>query len=198
MFFNTAAEWHAALNDLPPTLFVASVGFDLLGSATRRDSLKSAGLWTLIGGVLGAVAAVVSGLIAEDSIQHSEVVHAIMERHETWAISVSIAFALLAVWRIWRRGTLDPRERPAYLVAASLAAIGIIYTAHLGGVMVFRHGAGVPSTVMEQELRGRAEGHHHEAGEEHGEGHEHAGPDSGVDADTAHSHMPATTTHKDE
>ena len=61
--FNTAAEWHAALNDLPPTLFGASVGFGLLGSAFKRDPLKAAGFWSLIGGVLGAVRGVAAGLL---------------------------------------------------------------------------------------------------------------------------------------
>ena len=122
--FNTAAEWHAALNDLPPTLFAASVGFDLLGSAFKRDSLKAAGFWSLIGGVLGAVLAVASGLIAEDRIQHSEGVHQIMEVHEAWAISLSIGFAVLAVWRIWRRGTLPGPERAIYLVAGGVGLQG--------------------------------------------------------------------------
>jgi uncharacterized membrane protein len=182
MFFNTAAEWHAALNDLPPTLFAASVTFDLLGSAFKRDSLKAAGFWTLIGGVLGSALAVTTGLRAEDTIEHSEAVHQIMERHETWAISVSVVFALLAVWRLWRRGALPGPERAIYLVLASLGALGILYTAHLGGTMVFRHGAGVPSAAMEQELKGRAEHQHDEAAEEH-----EAAP-----ADTGHAHLPGT------
>jgi uncharacterized membrane protein len=197
MFFDTAAEWHAALNDLPPTLFLASVAFDWLGSATKRDTLKAAGFWALVAGVVGAAAAIVSGLVAEDSIEHSEAVHQIMGRHETWAIAVSVTFALLAAWRIWRKGVLGPQERPTYLFAASLAALGIIYVAHLGGTMVFRHGAGVPTAVMQEELTGRAEGHHHEAGEEHEEAeHSHAAPDSGAaKADTGHTHPPGTPPH---
>ncbi len=186
MFFNTAAEWHAALNDLPPTLFTASVAFDLLGSAFRRGSLKAAGFWTLVGGVLGSVLAVASGLIAEDRIAHSEVVHQIMGRHETWAISVSVAFALLAAWRIWRRGALPRWERPVYLVLASVGALGILYAAHLGGTMVFRHGAGVPTAAMEQEIKGRAEHHHDEAGEEHEDG----GARGAAPADTGHARLP--------
>lgn len=185
--FNTAAEWHAALNDLPPTLWAASVAFDLLGSAFKRDSLKAAGFWTLIGGVLGSILAVASGLIAEDRIAHSEVVHQIMERHETWAISVSIAFALLAVWRLWRRGALPRAERPVYLILASVGALAILYTAHLGGTMVYQHGAGVPTAAMEQEIKGRADHHHDEAGEE-------ARGQPAAPADTNHAHPAGDTT----
>ncbi len=198
MFFDTAAEWHAALNDLPPVLFVMSVVFDWLGSATKRDSLKAAGFWSLVAGVAGAAAAIVSGLVAEDTIEHGETVHQIMGRHETWAISVSVAFALLAAWRIWRKGVLGPRERPTYLVAATIAALGILYTAHLGGTMVFRHGAGVPTAALQEALTERAEGHHHGAGEE-GEEAEHSRvtPDSGAaKADTAHQDPPGTPPHQ--
>lgn len=197
MFFDTAAEWHAALNDLPPVLFVMSVVFDWLGSATKRDTLKAAGFWTLVAGVAGAAAAIVSGLLAEDSIEHGETVHQIMERHETWAISVSVAFALLAAWRIWRKGTLSPQERPTYLFAASIAALGIIYTAHLGGTMVFRHGAGVPTAALQEALTERAEGHHHEGGESEEAEHSPAAPDSGTaTADTGHAHPPGTPPHQ--
>jgi uncharacterized membrane protein len=168
VFFNTAAEWHAALNDLPPTLFAASVAFDLLGSWLKRDSLKAAGFWSLMGGVLGTVFAVATGLRAEASIEHSEAVHQIMERHETWAISVSVLFALLAVWRLWRRGALPGPERGIYLLVACAGTLGILYTAHLGGIMVFRHGAGVPTAAMQQELHERAEHQHNEGGEHDG------------------------------
>src|SRR3989338_6212389 len=112
MLFDTAAEWHAALNDLPPAPLLASVIFDWLGSATKRDSLKAAGFWAL---VAGAALAVTSGLLAEGSIEHGETVHRVMERHETWAIAVGVGFAMLAAWRIWRKGVLGPQERPTYL-----------------------------------------------------------------------------------
>jgi uncharacterized membrane protein len=198
MLFDTAAEWHAALNDLPPVLFVMSVVFDWLGSATKRDSLQAAGFWSLVAGVAGAAAAIVSGLVAEDTIEHGETVHQIMGRHETWAISVSVAFALLAAWRIWRKGVLGPQERPTYLFAATISALGIIYVAHLGGTMVFRHGAGVPTAALQEALTERAEGHHHEGGEEHEEAeHAPAAPDSGAaTADTGHTHPPGTPPHQ--
>ncbi|MBI2072674.1 MAG: hypothetical protein HYT81_06515, partial [Gemmatimonadetes bacterium] len=83
MLFDTAAEWHAALNDLPPALLLASVIFDWLGTATKRDSLKAAGFWALVAGVVGAAFAVASGLRAEGSIEHGETVHRVMEQHET-------------------------------------------------------------------------------------------------------------------
>jgi len=194
MLFDTAAEWHAALNDLPPALFLASVIFDWLGSATKRDSLKAAGFWALVAGVAGAAVAVTSGLLAEGSIEHGETVHRVMERHETWAISVSVTFALLAAWRIWRKGVLGPQERPTYLFAATVGALGIIYVAHLGGTIVFRHAGGVPTAALQEALSERTQTHEHAPGEEH---EENAPPDSAAGkADTGHTHAPGTPPHQ--
>lgn len=205
--FMTAAEWHAALNDLPPALLLVSVIFDLAGSATKRETLKTAGFWTLIAGVAGAALAVATGLRAESSIEHGETVHRIMERHETWAIAVSVTFALLAAWRIWRKGALGPQERPTYLFASTLAAVGIVYVAHLGGTIVFRHAGGVPTAALQEALAERTAGHQHGEDQEHehaeGERHEPVPADSARRmADSAraaaegHSHPPGTPPHE--
>src|SRR3990172_12954800 len=170
MLFDTAAEWHAALNDLPPALLLASVIFDWLGRAKKGERLKAAGFWALVAGVAGAAFAVTSGLLAEGSIEHGETVHRVMERHETWAIAVGVGFALLAAWRIWRKGVLGPQERPTYLLAATAGALGIIYVAHLGGTIVFRHAGGGPTTALPEAARERTPPHEHAPGEEHEEG----------------------------
>lgn len=194
MLFDTAAEWHAALNDLPPALLLASVVFDWLGTAIKRDSLKAAGFWALVAGVIGAVLAVATGLRAEGSIERGGTVHRVMEQHETWAIAVSVAFALLAAWRIWRKGLLRPQERPTYLFAATVGALGIVYVAHLGGTMVFRHAGGVPTPALQEALTERAQEHEHAPGEER----EMAPPtdSSGTKPDTSQTHAPGTPQHQ--
>lgn len=200
MLFDTAAEWHAALNDLPPALLLASVIFDWLGTATRRDTLKAAGFWTLVAGVLGAAFAVASGLRAEGAIEHGGTVHRVMERHEIWAIAVSVAFAGLAAWRVWRKGVLGPQERPTYLFAATVGALGIVYVAHLGGTIVFRHAGGVPTAALQEALSERGAEHEHAPGEEHDPEPADAGgvtPDStAARADTGHTHALGTPPHE--
>jgi uncharacterized membrane protein len=145
-------EWprlHAALNDLPAALLLVSVVFDLIGGITKRDSLRAAGFWTLIAGVLGAGAAVVSGLLAEDVVEHSDRAHAVMETHETLAFIVLVLFGLLALWRLVRRGVLSPKEQPVALTAGVIGVALMAYTARLGGTLVFDHGTGISSATME-------------------------------------------------
>ena len=66
---------HAALNDLPTALLVTAVLFDLLSAITRRTIFRQVGFWTLMVGAVGGAAAVISGLQAEEHIDHGEAVH---------------------------------------------------------------------------------------------------------------------------
>jgi len=181
---------HAVVNDLPPALLPLSVLFDLLGIAFKRESLKAAAFWTLVAGVVGTAAAIVAGLMAEEVVQHSEQAHVIMETHETLAFIVLTIFGLLAVWRIARRGVWSEREQPVALTAGVIGVLILLYTAMLGGKLMFDHAVGIPTVRLEQIPAERA-------------GHEHD-EDSGMPAmsaprtaDTSHAHpgSPDTTKH---
>ena len=63
-------RFHAAVNDLPAALLFVTVLFDLGAWVTKRDSLKSAAVWTLWAGVIGGWVAVLAGLQAEDVVEH--------------------------------------------------------------------------------------------------------------------------------
>ena len=176
---------HAALNDLPAALLIGAVLFDLLGAATRREGLRVASFWTLMLGALGAIAAVVSGLQAEEHIAHGEAVHRIMETHETLALTSAGIFGVLTLWRIFRERRMGSAER-ALALALGLGGAGVlIATGIYGGKLVFEHAAGVPTEVLQEEIGERAAGHHH-----HGEAEEH-GDEAHEHGEEAHEH-PAT------
>jgi len=189
---------HAALNDFPAALLLVSVLFDLLGAINKRDSLKAAGFWTLIVGVLGTGAAIVAGLMAEDRVEHSDRAHAIMGTHETLAFIVLAIFGLLALWRIVRKGVWNDREQPVALTAGVIGVALMVYTAKLGGNLVFDHALGIKSATMEAVVQERAGGHEHAEAEAH----EHAAPAPGTAkaaSDTAKAAAPAaadTASHR--
>lgn len=184
------ARLHAALNDLPAALLPISVLFDLLGTINKRESLKAAGFWTLIAGVIGTGAAALAGDWASDAVEHSDQAHAVMTTHQTLAIIVLVLFALLALWRILRRGVLRPTENTIALTASVIGVALLVYTAKLGGSLVFDHGLGITSERME-EIQHERGGHHHHPGEEGDEDHDHAAPD------TAHAHADSAHVHAD-
>jgi uncharacterized membrane protein len=194
--WQSAAELHAALNDLPAALLLAAVVFELLGVVLKRETLRTAGFWMLMAGVVGALGAIVSGLRAEGTIDHGSASHMVMERHETLAITTGVVFGLLAVWRIVRRKTMKPAERPAWLAAGFLGVLLLTYVAHLGGNLVFRFGAGVPTTTLQSALTDRAAGHEHAPGEQHDHGAPVDSAGAAGQASGDHSHPPGTPPHQ--
>jgi len=202
---------HALLNDLPIALLITAVFFDLLAYVTRRPGFRQVSFWTLIVGAVGGIAAVVSGLEAEEHIAHGEAVHRVMETHERFALISLAVFGVLALWRLLREKRMAGAER-AVATVLSLAGAGVLFTTGLyGGRLVFEHAAGIPSPVLQAELRDRAAGHHHGAGDaDVDDGHSHddeATPaaDSGAAGHVdppgtpphTHSHPPGTPPHQD-
>jgi len=151
-----AARIHAVLNDLAPVLLPVSVLCDLLGAFLKRESLKAAGFWTLMLGVLGTGAAIISGLVAEDATPHGAEAHALMETHETLAFIVLGLFAILAVWRLVRKGVWNEKEQPIALTAGVIGVALIVVTGMFGGKLVFDHGVGIPTPALQAAIQERA------------------------------------------
>jgi uncharacterized membrane protein len=199
---------HAALNDLPTALLLTAVLFDLAGLSGRRPLLRQVGFYTMLVGAVGAVAAVIAGLQAEDHIAHGEAVHEVMETHEKLALITTGIFALVVLWRLVRERKMGNAERAASTFL-SLAGLGVlIATGVYGGKLMFEHAAGVPTAVLQEELHERSEGHHHHGGEgaepahsdssagsEEAEDHDHVDP-PGTPPHT-HTHAPGTPPHQD-
>jgi len=165
-------ELHAMVNHFPAALLVVAVFLEIVALVSGRDSFRLVSYWTLILGVIGAGAAVASGLLAEDAIDHGEVIHQIMEEHEMLALWTLGVFTALMLWRIVRERRMTRGERIAALVLG-LAGTGLLVdTGRHGGEMVFEHAAGVSNQNMERELKDRLAGHQHEDGAT-GETHEH-------------------------
>ena len=156
MFGFDAARLHAALNDLPPVLLAISVCFDLLGAFLKRESLKAAGFWTLVFGVAGSGVAIFSGLVAEDATPHGVEAHGIMETHETLAYIAVGLFAILAIWRLVRKGVWNEKEQPIALTAGVIGIGLVVVTAMFGGKLVFDHGVGIPTPALQSALQDRA------------------------------------------
>lgn len=146
---------HAALNDLPAALLLMAVLFDVLGVVNHRDSLKAAGFWCLIGGVLGGGLAGFAGWMAESAAPHDDAAHAVMETHETMAWITLGVFGVLAAWRLVRR-VIGRREQVVFTTAGVIGVVLLVITARLGGSLVFDHGVGVRGAQ-----HAGSEEHHH-------------------------------------
>jgi len=148
-----------------------------------------AGIWTLWAGVIGGWAAVVAGKLASSAIEHGEAIHEIMDRHEDMALITMALFTVVLVWRLARRFQMPAQELALTRMLSVVGIAALVWTAVLGGRLVFDHAAGIPSKTLQTEIENREEGHHHEAGDE---------LDHGAPADTVkatHTDPPGTPPH---
>jgi len=139
-------------------------------------------LWVL--GLLGATAAVATGLIAYDRVDHSDLAHEVMTLHRNVALAAATLFLLGGTVR-WRWSY----SRRAALVGALVGVLGIaglIGAGYLGGEIVFRHGIGLATGVLEQVVRERGGHTHGRMPELHDENTE--------TADSVHHHDPEDPT----
>lgn len=111
-------NFHPLFTHFPIALLLLVPVLDLIGIIRRGEWYHRASLLVLFLGVLSAVAAVTTGLIAEDTVPHSiDAAHALIEVHETLALTtLGVAVAIL-LWRLGVRNRLTRRMLVGILAA---------------------------------------------------------------------------------
>jgi uncharacterized membrane protein len=161
----------------------------------KREELKIVLYWILILGAVSVLAALFSGLYEDERVIHDEVIHKIMEVHKRLGFVIASAFVLITLWFIIRKRKIQFRE----LLIITLLLIGtssvLVYSAYLGGKMVYEEGAGVkPMEKLIMKMPGGSL-YHHEGGIIHnaGEQVEHKHPEMEKDANSPRD---STDSHK--
>ena len=143
--FTNAALWHPvfvhftfALLFLAPLFMLAGLG----GRDSRFQAVYRTGrrmLWT---GALFAVATVIAGFVAMNSVSVSAEVHAHIHSHRNWALGAALLYLVLACWS-WL--TRKRETRPGWIFGLLMfAALGLLLVAaYEGGELVFEHGVAV-------------------------------------------------------
>jgi uncharacterized membrane protein len=134
---------HPMLIPFPIGLWVFSLVADIIylwrGNQVWRNYIA---FYTLLAGIIGAVAAAVPGLIDWLSIKDRNVVK-IANWHARLNVSALLIFAASFYLRTTRGSSLVSE---AYAIPIALSVLGVILisiSGYLGGEMVFRHGVAV-------------------------------------------------------
>lgn len=172
-------NWHPILVHFTIALLSISVLLFLAESFVRKWSLHihlvTVARWNLWLGSLAAIATVIAGFDAFNSVAHgSEAQHLAMLDHHKWALGTAGLFILLAAWSLSAslRGKADFTKSKNLIFVTLMAVAGLMLatTGYKGAELVYRHGLGViPMQV------GMTAGHNHSHGggeEGHGEGHD--------------------------
>jgi uncharacterized membrane protein len=139
--------FHPQIVHTPIVLLISSAFFALLGRLTDRDWVKKMSVVMLVFGFLGAFLAVQSGKPAHRVPEHQQgVPEQAIDTHEmlgerTMYLSGLALLALFVASRL--KGGIASVVSGLGLILQLLAAGAVGYTAHLGGKLVYEHGANV-------------------------------------------------------
>jgi uncharacterized membrane protein len=154
---------HPALVHLPIGLVVLSAVMDLCARASKheplRATLRAAGFWSLVAGLIGGVLAIAAGYIDMHRAALTPETHEFVDLHLTigWVLAGALAFLTAWRWLIWHRGQMTINT--SYLVAAMLVLGITLFQSWYGGQMVYAYGAGVAPAGQGTETVQAAQGH---------------------------------------
>lgn len=129
-------QLHAMVVHFPIALLLTGVAFDLIGLRLGREDLRRAGLYVLGVGLAGAVLALFTGALGEETAEEIfPGVEYLGDVHKFLAIAATALFGTLFVWRL--RGGQSGRAAIPYTALAIAAVIVLAATGHSGGRMVY-------------------------------------------------------------
>lgn len=117
-----------------------------LGIILKKPQLNAAGRACLYMAAAGALAAVATGLMAEESFPHNAVIHNMMGTHETLAWIVLAISGVLSAWSFFQTEH-RPKGAWAFLALLGLANLAVMQGADIGARMVYLEGAAVKPAV---------------------------------------------------
>ncbi len=110
--------------------------------ADREPARRSGGLlWGVATFVI--VAVIASGRIAANTVDLPASAVQTLTAHERQGWVVLGALVILHFWKAWHRGQLPPGQRPWFAAALVVAVALLLYSALLGGRLVYGFGVGV-------------------------------------------------------
>ncbi|MDO9046630.1 MAG: DUF2231 domain-containing protein [Methylobacter sp.] len=139
---------HPLLVHFPIAFLSAFFALDVVGTLAKKPHWRNVAGWLLYLGTVAAVFTVTAGFIAAGSVAHGDDVHAIMERHEHFGISVLTLAVLLSAWRLKSGGIIQGGANSFFLILAALLCVLMMLGADLGGLMVYKYGVAVKAVQV--------------------------------------------------
>lgn len=169
-FFATLMPGLMGMNNIHPLLVHFPIAFlsifflvDMLGCLLKKPQWRDIASYLLYFGTVGAIFTVIAGFVAAYSVPHNDVVHAIMERHESFGVSVLTLAVILSFWRFKKGIMVLGGGNTFFLLVSGLMCLLMVLGADLGGLMVYKYGTAVQATQSQS----ADESHHHEHDAEH-------------------------------
>jgi uncharacterized membrane protein len=148
--------FHPRFVHFPIALLSTYVLLEIVGTVFKNDFFSKTAHLILFFGVLGAVAAVLTGQMAEEAFEYwNKAASELMEAHETYATITVWYFSAILVLRTFLvlKKKFTNVFKYIFVVLAIAGAYFVIQTGDHGGRMVYEHGIGTQYKidVMEQD-----------------------------------------------
>ncbi|MDM7273258.1 DUF2231 domain-containing protein [Sulfurihydrogenibium azorense] len=134
-------ELHPPIVHFAIALTMMGVIFEILGFISNRESLKHAGFWTFLFGVIAVWGAMLTGHVAEESVENflTEDAKKILETHEELGNVLPFIFTIFGGLRLYLWFKENKKLYYLFLIAG-LISIGLVgFQGKLGGTLVYEH-----------------------------------------------------------
>ena len=133
---------HPRVVHFPVALLLAALLVETVALLLRNPAWHRVSLWNVVLGTLGAGAAVVTGRLAMAVGKHSYAIHQVMSLHERLGYVVLGVVVGVTLWRLAVRDRLSTRSRWLAWILLCFACGVMVFSAHLGGRLVYEFGVG--------------------------------------------------------
>jgi len=131
-------EVHPSLVHFPLTLLPLAIGADLIGRFTGNEKLNWVGKWGMAATAITGAVAGLAGLVAQEEVNVTGRTRDMLITHRNLNLAAVGVIGAMAV----RRARVEEPSIP-YLLGG-VAALGVVlFSAYIGGELVYRHGVGV-------------------------------------------------------
>jgi uncharacterized membrane protein len=140
---------HPMIVHFPIALMIVILACDTIGFFLKRKSFFDIGTILSVFALAGAAAAVISGLVAEDTAWKIAQVHETLEDHETAAFIFLGFMAIYTAFRVVFRRKISEKLGWLSLILALWGSAIVARVGYLGGELVFRYGTGVKQAEIQ-------------------------------------------------
>lgn len=144
--FESVQNVHPLFVHFPIALVLVALVFESMWLLTRREQFRTCATYLLYAGTVSAIATVVTGYIAADSLGHDAPGHEFVHEHRDVMVWMSGFLVVTSLAVLLLRPFREGKARGFLIVVLLGISSLLVYGADKGGRLVFELGTGVNAT----------------------------------------------------
>ena len=135
-------ELHPATVHFPVALLITSGISWIIYFITRNAEFKTVAFWLHTFGLIGVGLAILTGNL-EIPVRISEAGRDVLSTHEILGYVIAWLYLILWLWHYFRKSSMSNKEAAAFASIFVISLALVVWTAFLGGKLVYEFGAGI-------------------------------------------------------